>query len=80
MFVNEGSKLADASKEQDVFKCPLVPLLPCLGIYSNFVLCTTVGISGWVLFLLFEGFGVLFYLFYGFKHSNMTNRVKKHKE
>jgi hypothetical protein len=49
-----------------------VPLVPCLGIYFNFVLCTAgVGIKEWIFFLLFEISGVLFYLLF--------NNLKKGK-
>ena len=47
------------------FKCPLMPFLPCCGIYCNFLLCTAgCGYMEWVIFMLFELFGVIFYLSY----------------
>jgi len=54
------------------FRAPLVPLIPCLGIYLNFLLCTIgCGLDTWILFLMFEMIGVTFYFTYGFKNSKL---------
>ena len=59
----------DADK---VFLCPLVPLLPCFGMWSNLVLCAMGGNPlVWKLFFAFESIGVLIYVFYGQSHSKL---------
>jgi len=56
-----------AKKEQMGFRCPLVPLIPCLGTYVNFLFCV-LGVEGgvWLLFLGFEALGAFIYYFFGF--------------
>jgi len=54
------------------FACPLMPLTPCLGIFGNFFLISTIEFNIWIYFLVFEGFGLLFYLTYGLKHSQLN--------
>lgn len=49
----------------NTFKCPLVPLVPCIGILGNFMLCTGVNLEIWVYFIVFEILGVSFYFGYG---------------
>lgn len=64
---------------ETAFKCPCVPLIPCLGIVFNFILCTVgVGKMEWLLFLLFEFTGFLFYILYGYKNSLMPAKVRRH--
>lgn len=74
------SALGPAVEKEDVFRCPLVPLLPCLGIFANFILCT-VGVekAQWIIFFVFELLGVLFYFFYGYGNSKMPERLIQHK-
>ena len=80
MKARDAPSPAGGQQEAPMFRCPLVPLLPCLGIYSNFILCTAgVGAAEWLLFLSFEGVGILFYLCYGYKHSRMPKRLQKHR-
>lgn len=59
----------------DFFQCPLVPLLPCLGIYLNLLLCMF-GVTGtaWAMFAVFEVLGLLIYIFYGYHHSKLGKR------
>lgn len=65
---------------EDVFRTPLVPLTPCLGIYSNFLLCTIgVELKIWYIFFAFEGIGVFFYVIYGYHKSKLPQRVLKHQ-
>lgn len=78
--VEMSKKQGGAQKEQG-FRCPCVPLIPCLGIYANFLLCCLgVEYQQWMIFLLFEIVGVLFYLMYGYKNSHMPERMRRHME
>ena len=66
-------------EETDGFKCPLVPFLPCLGIYCNFILCLMgVGSFEWIIFIIFELIGCSFYFIYGYKNSNLQYKIFKH--
>lgn len=35
IVMNMGPEASD-----DVFRCPCVPFIPCLGVYCNMLLCT----------------------------------------
>jgi len=63
-----------------LFLCPLMPLLPCVGIWTNCVL-STVGSNGltWAIFAVFEIVGLLFYACYGYKHSKLKRRIERHE-
>ena len=70
----------DTELSKKAFQCPLVPLLPCLGIISNFVLCTVgVGQMEWVLFICFEILGGIFYFMYGYHNSLMPYKLVKYR-
>ena len=55
------------------FKCPLVPLVPCVGIAINMSMMT--GLSGlaWARLAAWTFLGVLIYIFYGVQHSILNN-------
>lgn len=76
---DNDQKEEEGSKDKDLFKCPLVPLIPCSGIYVNFMLVTIgVGINEWKLFGAFEFLGFLFYMFYGYRNSSLPEKLEKH--
>eukprot|EP01095_Lingulamoeba_sp_RSL-Kostka_P012062 TRINITY_DN4722_c1_g1_i1.p1 TRINITY_DN4722_c1_g1~~TRINITY_DN4722_c1_g1_i1.p1 ORF type:complete len:558 (+),score=150.03 TRINITY_DN4722_c1_g1_i1:61-1734(+) len=62
----------------DTFKTPLVPLIPCLGIYVNLYLIFALDIWSIVRVFIWTILGTLIYLFYGMKHSvlNTDNKVE----
>jgi amino acid transporter len=72
--------LATVEPPKALFLCPLMPLLPCFGIWTNCVL-STVGSNGltWAIFAAFEFVGLLFYACYGYKHSKLRKRIDKHE-
>merc|ERR1712166_369516 len=72
--------LAATDPPKALFLCPLMPLLPCVGIWTNCVL-STVGSNGliWAIFAIFEVVGLLFYYCYGYKHSKLRKRINKHE-
>ena len=55
-----------------VFRCPCVPLFPCLGVFCNILLCT-MGVArvSWMVFGVFEIIGLLFYFAYGYQNSKL---------
>ena len=66
----DAARLLGVKQDAGTFRVPCVPLLPCLGIYSNVFLCAIgVGKAEWALFLAFECVGVLFYACYGYQNS-----------
>lgn len=75
LLISMGPEASD-----DVFRCPCVPLFPCLGVYCNLLLCT-IGVKrlGWVIFGVFEAFGALFYVCYGYRNSRLPKRVLRHQ-
>jgi APA family basic amino acid/polyamine antiporter len=57
------------------FNCPLVPLIPSLGVFFNFLLCAGLDFMTWVYFGIFLIIGALAYFTYGFKHSRLNNAI-----
>ena len=54
------------------FKCPLVPLVPSLSIFFNFLLATQTDMLTWINLMGFEAIGILIYFFYGYKNSKLN--------
>jgi APA family basic amino acid/polyamine antiporter len=57
-----------------LYLCPLVPLIPCLGVLTTLALCSGIPPKIWLFFGLFELIGVAFYFFYGVKHSVVNEK------
>ena len=53
------------------YRMPCVPLLPCIGIFFNFVLAAGLELETWCLFLVFLFSGIGIYLSYSISHSNL---------
>lgn len=53
------------------FKVPLVPLVPILGIGVCVFLMTGLPIESWERLVVWMGLGIIFYFFYGKKHSKL---------
>ncbi len=51
------------------FRCPLVPLVPLLGIALCFVLMFSLPAENWIRLFVWLGVGLLIYFFYGRHHS-----------
>ena len=47
------------------FQMPLVPLLPCVGIYANFLLACQIELQAWAQYGVYTAIGSLIYFVYG---------------
>ena len=54
------------------YAIPLVPFLPCLSIFFNFVLATSLEAVSWAIFGVMIAVGLLVYLAYGFRNSKLN--------
>ncbi|DAZ97981.1 TPA: hypothetical protein N0F65_005139 [Lagenidium giganteum] len=65
------------SEDVTSFQCPLVPLVPCLGIIANIYMMSSLPISGWcthrIGVLIWLGLGLSVYVFYGVHHSELVD-------
>jgi APA family basic amino acid/polyamine antiporter len=52
------------------FRCPMIPLVPILGILSCFILMLSLPIITWLRFFIWMGVGVAIYFCYGYKHGH----------
>ncbi len=55
------------------FMCPLVPLVPVLGIISCFILMLSLPVVTWIRFFVWMAVGAMIYFAYGFRHSDEAN-------
>ena len=54
------------------YAMPLVPSLPCVSIFFNFVLVTSLEAVSWVIFGVMISVGLLVYFVYGFRNSKLN--------
>ena len=54
------------------YAMPLVPFLPCVGIFFNFVLATALEVDTWAYYCVMMAVGLLVYLTYGFRNSKLN--------
>ena len=52
------------------FKCPMVPLVPMLGVISCSILMLSLPIITWIRFFAWMAIGVSIYAMYGYRHGN----------
>ena len=55
------------------FKCPLVPLIPCLGIAINMYMLAGLKPAAWIRLGVWLAIGLIIYAFYGIWNSKMRN-------
>lgn len=55
----------------ETFKCPLVPLVPCVGIAINSYMLAGLNGWAWIRLLVWLVLGLLVYLIYGIRSSKM---------
>lgn len=65
----ETSQRARDDENRRYFTTPLVPIIPCFGIFVNYVLVSRLSLFGIGLVLLYTACLALFYFLYGVKHS-----------
>jgi APA family basic amino acid/polyamine antiporter len=67
-----GAVLVLRKTQPDVprpFRCPWVPLIPCLGIIFNVGLMASLGWVNWIRLIAWFGLGLVIYRLYGTRHS-----------
>lgn len=57
------------------FRCPLVPLVPALGIISCFILMLSLPIITWLRFFVWMAIGMAIYFAYGYRNCNVAPEV-----
>ena len=58
------------------FKCPLVPLVPALGIASCFLLMLSLPVVTWIRFIAWMALGFAIYFLYGFRKTTQAANAK----
>jgi len=58
------------------FKCPLVPLVPCVGIAINTYMLAGLNGWAWVRLVVWLAIGLFIYFGYGIHKSNLRKSVK----
>ncbi len=58
------------------FKCPLVPLVPALGIASCFLLMLSLPVITWIRFVAWMALGFSIYFLYGFRKTTQAANAK----
>eukprot|EP01103_Thecamoeba_quadrilineata_P020486 TRINITY_DN881_c0_g1_i1.p1 TRINITY_DN881_c0_g1~~TRINITY_DN881_c0_g1_i1.p1 ORF type:complete len:564 (-),score=100.83 TRINITY_DN881_c0_g1_i1:24-1715(-) len=61
----------------ETFQCPLVPLIPCLGIVINVTVILSLPIDAIYRVLIWSALGLLIYFTYGINHSKLNQLGKK---
>lgn len=68
-FGESTSSRSHCRNEKKHFSTPLVPAIPCLGIFVNYILVSRLSLFGIGLVILYTLMLALFYFVYGAKHS-----------
>jgi APA family basic amino acid/polyamine antiporter len=58
------------------FRCPLVPLVPLLGIGACLLLMLSLPEANWFRLLAWLGVGLCIYFFYGHRHSILGKELR----
>ena len=61
------------------FICPLVPFLPCAGIFTNCYLITSLDIESYVRIVVWTFLGFTIYFLYGIMHSTLQDKMAKYE-
>lgn len=64
------------SERHRPFKCPLVPMVPILGMVSCFILMLSLPTITWIRFVVWMAIGFAIYAMYGYRHGASTEPVK----
>ena len=60
------------------FVCPLVPYLPCLGIFTNCYLITSLDVASYVRVVVWTALGMAIYFGYGIFHSTLLASIARY--
>ncbi|CAI5726676.1 unnamed protein product [Hyaloperonospora brassicae] len=72
VFIHRLGKLSTLATS---FQCPLVPFVPCIGIFANVFMMASIPGEGWLGVLIWLGVGLFVYLGYGIRHSALTDQA-----
>eukprot|EP00644_Phytophthora_capsici_P010606 jgi/Phyca11/17807/fgenesh1_pg.PHYCAscaffold_30_\ len=75
VFIYRLGKLGDLTTS---FQCPLVPLVPCLGILANVYMMSSIPGDGWLGVFIWLSVGLVLYLCYGIRHSMLSDSTILH--
>lgn len=59
------------NQEELVFRCPLVPFVPCAGLFVNIFMMSSRSLVTYIAFLVWFVIGLSIYLLYGASHSKL---------
>ena len=62
------------------FTCPLMPIVPCLGIICNTYFLCQLSVTAFIYFLCWTGLGLALYFGYGIRHSVLCRRNKNSQD
>lgn len=74
---NQSLGSSNGMSEDEFFKSPFVPYLPCVGIFINWGLVSQLEIKGLLLLLLYVGMTVVIYICYRGGHAGNSSRWKQ---
>lgn len=57
------------------FRCPLVPLVPALGIFMCLMMMFSLPAANWLRLIIWLGLGIVIYFLYGIHHSKLRART-----
>jgi len=77
LFATIGLTVLPRSDPPETFQCPLVPIVPLLGIAANCYMMGSLPTQAWFFTLLWVIIGVLIYFSYGIKHSVLGKELEK---
>lgn len=64
----------------NAFRCPFVPVLPCMGMLFNTVIIVQLEIWATVRVLVWAALGMIIYFTYGIKHSTLNFQLASEKD
>ena len=71
--VHSHPTASQITRDDGYFRTPFVPIVPCLGILTNWYLVAQLELFGILLHLSFLGIAILYYLLYAIHHSVGNN-------
>lgn len=62
------------------FKCPLVPIIPLLGVLFCIYLMMSLPLLTWLRFFVWFGIGLVIYSSYGYSNSELAKKLRRRKK